>query len=485
MSQPKSKIGFVPLAGDSWWQAGLCSGKDPRYDNFLHKLQDSASRVRRLLEERFLVVSPPDLVHTVSQGAAVARQLNAEDVDSVVLCPVVWTNDGPLISFLQEARKKPTVLFAYQTFARLPDYFSIDEWLLDSGPVSVQQSAGILKRFGWTFTSVLGNADESQARQELFSYLAAAAVMKRIKGIRIGMLPSPCKLVASTWCDDFFLLEKLGIGVEYISVSEYRRWIERVSTLRAADYAKSLLDSYDCEDVGYDVLVEASRQTIAMVDLVKEMDLSGVALDDFNSEIYQQLGFRPHLYHPQLGEMKCTVGFEADVANVASTVILGMLATSVGMINELFTLDVPNNTILMGHPGFGEISFADPKTIMVTPDLEFAADQTRGVWLSYRVREGKASFLNFTPVDGKLTAAFFTGQSLGGPRLMEGYSHMLVAPDCAVRTMFKRIVEKGLIQHWGTVLSDVRQEIWDFCSLAGIDLVDLCIGGTDRPSDGT
>lgn len=132
------------------------------------------------------------------------------------------------------------------------------------------------------------------------------------------------------------------------------------------------------EGVDGRMLEESARYALAFVRITRDLGLSGIALEDFNEDFYRILGFRPHLYHPDIGGMGCTIGFEADVLNVLSTVIVGRLARHLGMFNEFFTIDPQANTILMGHPGHGEIRVADPATLMVTPDLEFDQTQKRG-----------------------------------------------------------------------------------------------------------
>jgi hypothetical protein len=124
----------------------------------------------------------------------------------------------------------------------------------------------------------------------------------------------------------------------------------------------------------------------------------------------------------------------------------------------------------MGHPGQGEIRMGQEATLMVTPDLEFDETQKRGAWLSYRAKPGPMSFLNLTPEYGRLKAAAFTGESLPGPRLMEGYSHMLIRPDCSAANMFEDIMRQGLIQHWGTVLGNIASELKTFFRLMNLDL---------------
>ena len=307
-----------------------------------------------------------------------------------------------------------------------PSYWPIAEWLRASGPVSVQQSANILKRLGWQYGVIFGHEKEERARAELRAFLRAAEVKRGLKGTRILVLPAPCRVVVSTWVDEFFLLEKFGVELQYLSVDRFAQIAREIKTGEAREYARQLMASYPSKGVDDQMLEESARCALALVKITRDFGLSGIALEDFNEDFYRLLGFRPHLYHPEIGGMGCTIGFEADILNVLATVIVSRLAGHMGMFNEFFTIDPQANTVLMGHPGHGETRVADPATLMVTPDLEFDETQKRGAWLSYRARAGQMTFLNFTAEYGKLKAAAFQGEALAGPRIMEGYSHMLV-----------------------------------------------------------
>ena len=270
--------------------------------------------------------------------------------------------------------------------------------------------------------------------------------------------------------DELFLLEKFGVELQYLSVDRFAAVAREVDEAAVRGYAHELRTRYPNEGVDEAMLAESARYALAFVKIARDFGLSGIALEDFNEDFYRLLGFRPHLYHPDIGGLGCTIGFEADVLNVLSTIIVGRLAGRMAMFNEFFTIDPPANTILMGHPGHGETRVGDPATFMVTPDLEFDETQKRGAWLSYRAKAGRMTFLNFTAGYGQLKAGVFRGEALGGPRLMEGYSHMLVKADAEVLRLFTRIVEDGLIQHWATVHGDILPQLRTFMRLMELDL---------------
>jgi hypothetical protein len=80
------------------------------------------------------------------------------------------------------------------------------------------------------------------------------------------------------------------------------------------------------------------------------------------------------------------------------------------------------------------------------------------------------TLLNMTPEYGELKASAFTAESLPGPRIMDGYTHMLLKHRGDVIELYRRVVERGLMQHWGTVHGDICRELQFLYKLYGLNL---------------
>ena len=468
---PRPTVGLFVLAGDSWWEMGVCDATTGRYAGFLSKVQQDVSNIRQALETDFRVVST-GIVHTVEAAVAEARLFNEARVDAVLYVPIIWTNDQPLVAFLRALVEVPLLLWSYDPHDRVLDYYSISDWLRASAPVSIQQSTNIFQRFGRPYAHVFGNERRPETRRALTAFVRAAAVHRSLAGTRIAVFPSPCRVVVSTWFDELELSARFGVELVYVSVAEYEGLLKSVPEAEVRDTVH-WLKRYPVSEVDEEHLAAAARQSLALVAMAERHGLSGIAMEDFNTEFYSRFGYRPHLYHPGLGERLCTVGLEADVLGVLATVIAGRCAGRIGMFTEFYTVDPHRDLVLMGHPGFGELSFAQADTIQVTPDIEIDDSHDRGVWISYRAAEGRMSFLNLTAAPGSFKGGMFAGQCLGGPRLMEGYAHMLVKPDTPAEGLFGRIVDAGLFQHWGAAYGDIRPELSHLLRLLRIEEVPL------------
>ena len=464
-------VGLFVLAGDSWWEMGVCDATTGRYAGFMPKVEQDVRNIRESLEKDFRVLGS-GIVHTVEAAVAEARRFNEARVDAVLYVPIIWTNDQPLVAFLRELAEVPLLLWSYDPYDGVLDYYSISDWLRASAPVSIQQSTNIFQRFGRPYSHLLGNERRPETRRALTAFVRAAAVRRSLNGTRIAVFPSPCRVVISTWLDELELASRFGVELVYVSVAEYEELLRQVNDAQVRETV-AWLKGYPLSEVNEKQLRAAARQSLAMVAMAQKHGLSGIAIEDFNQEFYTRFGYRPHLYHPGLGERLCTVGLEADVLGVLATVIVGRLTGRIGMFTEFYTVDPHRDLVLMGHPGYGELSFAQEDTIQVTPDIEIDDSHERGVWISYRAAEGGMSFLNLTAAPGGFKGGFFAGQCLGGPRLMEGYAHMLVKPEVSAEGLFDRIVGAGLFQHWGAAYGDIRPELSHLLRLLRVEEVTL------------
>jgi hypothetical protein len=231
----RPRIGFLFLAGESWWEAGLSDAREGPCVGFLR---------------------------------AVERDV-------------------------EEARRVPLVMWAYDPYRGFPEYFKIEVWLRASGPVSVQQSSNIFKRFGWDYEVVFGNEKEEETLMEIGAFIRAAVVKESLDGTRIAVLPGPCRVVISSWVDEFYLLERFGVELDYVSVEAFGGMVKGIKDKDALGYVNHLKKSYPVDGVDDATLLESARQSLAFVMLIEDRGLSGIALEDFHPDIYRVLGFRP------------------------------------------------------------------------------------------------------------------------------------------------------------------------------------------------
>ena len=334
-------VGVIFVGGDSWWEAGFFSAQVGPYKDFSRKISNSRENIiEKLTENGDIMFSFSEIIHTNSQIDEWVKNLSPSSIDGLIICPLLWTNDPLILHLLEYFENLPIMVWSYTPTDSFPKYFNVPRFVESTGAVSAQQIAAILKNRNFYFSTVHGSCNNTSVLRKIIAFARAARTKIKLRKTRIAVVPAPCRIVVSTWYDESFLSEYFGIEIVYISVRELSEIIGSITESAAGeylDYLKLISKSYiiDSEDQA----IKSAKQALGLVELAKKYGLSGIALDDFNEDIYSTLGFRPHLYHHGLSENKCTIGFEADVHNVLSTIILSSLGTRMAMFNELLSVN--------------------------------------------------------------------------------------------------------------------------------------------------
>ena len=108
----RAKIGLFFLGGESWWEAGVCDAQEGPFAGFIDKGESDVASITKTLAQDFEIVSS-GLLHSVDAAIQEARKYNDAKVDAIVFCPIIWTNDAPVVAFIQEAQQVPLIMWAY------------------------------------------------------------------------------------------------------------------------------------------------------------------------------------------------------------------------------------------------------------------------------------------------------------------------------------------------------------------------------------
>ena len=83
--------------------------------------------------------------------------LLVEDVDAVLLCFVVWSEDEYLLDLRDAMLIRPTILWTYTPYKKAPAHMDVMTLFRNSGFVASFESFGVLKRMGISTFQVTGS----------------------------------------------------------------------------------------------------------------------------------------------------------------------------------------------------------------------------------------------------------------------------------------------------------------------------------------
>ncbi len=456
------KVGFLALAARWFWDTKMSDS------HFRKEAESKIKEIEAIIATSHELVSA-GLVTTEESAKSAAARFKEADVDVLIACCAMWSEDQPLFRVLEELRDTSLLLWCWTPSTNLPESLTALDLIKWSGPVGAQQISGALRRSGRKFTFVLGNHNEKETIREIQEFIAAAAVARSLRHARVGLLPYRYDVMTNTWVDEFGLMRRIGIDVIYISVGQ----LASSGALVRDEEVKSYIDGLKGIPVSPQVssrgLSEAARISLGLAKIVEDQRLDAVSIGDCNDELHAVLKCRPCLYLPSVFERGVVVGSEGDLLGILAQLVLARLSGQPTFFTEIFTYDEQENQILVGHPGMHDIRLAENRSaVTITPDYEYPKEEA-GVWMSFCVKPGPVTLLSITSDQKGFHFVATKGEALPAEGRLQGYPNALVKLDMPLKSFFNKTTTVGTTQHWALVPGDLRNGISKLAYILGID----------------
>jgi L-arabinose isomerase len=459
----KPRVGLVFLAAEWFWRQNIQAGTG-KYKNVSRIVDEDSRRICEKLS-RYFEVHATTIIHTVENAKEQMRRLESADLDMLIVCSILWSEDHPLIQVLDQATNIPLVVWCYVPDERLPERIAIEELFRRSGPVGTLQHSAVLKRLWQNFGFVVGSLDNTSAMEQLRDYADSARVAKTLRKATIGLLPYRCELMTGTFVDEFRLATEVGPKIRCISIGEYAAYIDHVTIAETDNFIQRLRGMYPVCDVDQASLSRTAGASLGLAKMIVEMNLDALAINDLADELHRVIKVRPFLGVPEFFEKGFVVGMEGDLATTTGMLIMRKLTAAPVMYTEIFTYDESRDALLMGHAGMHDVRLAG-SPVRITPDFEYCeTGEFSGAWLEFKARSGPVTLASFfSDTDGfKIVTA--TGTALADGPVLEGFAHVLVRPDVPLPRFFEQIVRTGLTQHWVVTYGDVQSRLQKLAAL--------------------
>lgn len=467
----KARAGLLLMSAQWFSDIGAEGSGAGRLSGLPALLEQDTGRILDALGRHFDVLFP-GRVTTAEEALNAARNFAGAGVDAVILVSLMWSEDGPLVRFLQEIGDIPLILWCYTPFQRLPERVGMQEAFRGSGIVGCLQGSVPLRRMGARFRFVFGCPEDGALGRELSQYASALAARRGMKTLRIGRIGSRCESMTGTWIDDFALSRRLGPSIVPVS---YQRLRETADSLREADvdaFVRDLKSRYPVLGVSDRSLAFAARASLAVGRIADEESLGVVSIEDLNPELHRLLKTRPCLWAPGLRERGAVAGMEADVLTAVGLWVLRQFCGHTPMYSEVLTFDPAENVILFGHGAMHDPELAGENQVSVVPDYEYESiDEIEGAWLNFRCRAGRVTMVSLSQEGEKYRLFTFPGEALAAPDETEGFTNAAVKVPVPVSALFEKAVTLGVMQHYAMGYGDFSGELEKFCRLTGMEFI--------------
>ncbi len=416
-------------------------------------------------------------VSGLDDGEGVAEFFRREGVDGVVLCPLDF-GDERSASKIAEKLGVPVLLYATKeppavenaSLARVSDSYC--------GNLSM--ASGLYRRnIPFRYAGIFF-PEEEELRREFETFAAAVAVVKALKGARIGQVgvrPGTFETVAY---DEVAMINKFQQNVIPVNISDIVAQAKALAdddpeVLAIIENIRSTVAEITVAD---DYLLNEAKVELALRRFWKENKLSAMAVQCWPS-IGREMGISVCALYGRLTENEMLTACEVDVVGAISMMVnyyAGMGRIKPHFIDWTIQHRENENWLLAWHCGNAPVSLAaDPSKTALRSRRNMTGegdileqDATAGLY-QFQIKPGPVTFCRLVEYNDQWKMLIATGRVVPSDEDLAGTWSWVEVTDHA--ELYRTLVEEGFIHHASMIHGDQVDVLLEVCDFLDIEPV--------------
>lgn len=456
----KPKLGILWIAA----QRFCTLGEGTKDGTYLERKQIECRRYIEAIKETSDIVAS-DIVCTVDDAEHWARQFYTERVDGVITIFLSWAEDAPWIAFLRELYPVPLMLASVvRDSLELTDTNDENQFIdfLSAGAlVGFLEASGSIRRFRRSMTVVEIDTLTGLSRK-IATFASAARARTALRQSKISLLSCYNRAMWSTYVDPYGVYQKIGPELDFLSVAELCREIERITEDELYTVTEEFRRSYRImENVDEEKFKASVRATMAMERLAQSVNTDLLVLNDCDSALFEFVGLRPG-FTPTTKDLALITVPEGDLGGGLAVYCLSLLAGRAANFIEPFYIDEQNDGFVAGHAGPNNYT-ERPENMIIARDERFAKSKWKyagAPFAWYVFPEGEKTMLHVSECNGKLKFVATLVECLPTKHYLASYSHAnFKHKTMHAKDLFRQLAEIGVNQHFAIVSGDYLAEV--------------------------
>ncbi|MFH1615827.1 MAG: hypothetical protein ABIG61_12190 [Planctomycetota bacterium] len=386
----KLKIGYMPLAHDSYWKF---------FPEHLDKAQKLARRLKEYISQFGTVYQTGNLIDCQARSNEARLLFQEKDVDVMVLATITYSTPDDIVLDLKKF-SRPAIVWNTQASSAIPSDMDFDKFMLEHGITGVPGLTNVLGREEIPYFLISGHYTNASVRKSFAVAMDAIKAAEAIWGSRIGIFGHVYPGMIDFGYNPADLYVTFGVDTVHILATKVLdafkevdgKEVEKLQSLLQKKY--SMADKFEGEE-----FTRSARLALAMKNVADELHLDAAT-------VYCQSMFQ----HPEIGVVSCIgnsilaeegVFFtcEGDVPTAVCGMILNSLTGGRGVFTEIWTNDFDNDCFLMGHSGMMNLRLFedDPKQVKLSRHPWWNGCQGRGACLQLQMPKGQVTVLGLCP----------------------------------------------------------------------------------------
>ena len=404
------------------------------------------------LEKVELIVSP-FLLESEKDIPPISQFFSDKSIDTLLIIPGNFTLDH-IMPLLAKEMGLPTILWGMTTQ---------EAW---GAFVGVQQTQYPFKELGLEYIFVVGDLGSERIWQRVIQYSRAAAVQRRLNGLRVGLMGWRAEGMSDVSFDELALRETFGVQVVNVGLTRYSRTIDSLSALEVEKTWNEIRSGFDTSIIKDDVVNFGVRSYLAMQKIATEEHLQAATVECFHD----------HLGGPCLG---CSLFNDQGIAASCESDVPGAIIMAVGQIlsgRPTFHVDIikanlDENSSIWHHCGNMPTRLAAGRgPLKLRPIPEHIGPGAFGPTIQATMAPGPVTAANLVGRHGSMRVCAMEGEAVPYELEFPGSAAKVVFPFPLAESL-EKLGEAGYGHHFALIQGHVGRELGEWCRLSKVQFM--------------
>jgi len=418
--------------------------------------------------------TPHGMVSNLDEAEATAEYFRRQKVDGVILCPLDFGDERSAVK-VAEKLGVPVMLYATKEPPALDDAGL--SRVSDSYCGNLSMASGLYRRKIPFRYAGLFFPDEPGFLAEVEDFVRAVAVVKGLKGARVGQVGVRPPTFETVGYDEAALIRSFGQNVIYSDLGDivamaqsYKDNDDRVQKIIA-----DITGSFATVAVATDYLLNAAKLELALTEFWKSSRLSAMSMQCWPS-IQRALGISVCNVYGRLTNQGMLTACEADILGAESMLVNYQAAlgeTVPHFIDWTIRHRSNPNQLLAWHCGNAPLSLAanPQKTALRSRKdmkgiLAVAPGDPQAGLAQFQVRPGVVTFCRLAEYDDQWKMLIAIGEAIPSDEELAGTWSWVEVSDHD--RLYRTLVEEGFVHHASMIHGDQTNALLQACKFLGI-----------------
>lgn len=423
--------------------------------------------------------TPHGAVNNLDEAEVVADYFSRQKIDGLVLCPLDF-GDERSASKIAEKLSVPVLLYATKEPPGRDDPGL--SRVSDSYCGNLSMASGLHRRKIPFHYAGLFFPDEPEFKTEVETFVRAVAVVKGLKGARLGQVGVRPSTFETVGYDEVAMIRKFGQNVIWTNLSD----IVAAAKAVADDDAQVLATIADFKEqyrtitVSGTYLLNAAKLEVALTEFWTRNKLSGMAMQCWPS-IQRELGISVCTTYGRLTGKGMLTACEADILGTLSMMVsynAALRETVPHFIDWTIRHRENPNQLLAWHCGNAPACLArDPDQTALRSrrdmkgELDVSEYDSQAGLSQFQIKPGVVTFCRMAEYDDAWKMLIATGEIVPSDETLAGTWSWVQVKDHD--RLYRTLVEEGFVHHASMIHGDQTQALAMACKF--LDIVPVIV----------